>query len=193
MTSFWAAQHWHGNTNQPLRQTEWLNATLSSPFSPSPSLYHSHTVCLSLVPLCHFSCTLSPIFSSHIYFLTLKHFVRPMLAFSPFHFPLCFQSSLHFKCLLFIRVIRNLETFRKTVCPVFAFEWIMMWWEIFLPLGEQCKSDHMWHFFPSRPWCVGVQYDANFIIAVWHTRANYSNVNPNEIYQNYDNVHKSLF
>lgn len=140
MTSFWAAQHWHGNTNQPLRQTEWLNATFSSSFSPSPSLYHTHTVCLSLAPLCHFSCTLSPIFSSHIYFLTLRHFVRPMLAFSPIHFPLYFQSSLHFKCLLFISVIINLETFRMTICSVFVFEWIMMWWEIFCHWGSNASQ-----------------------------------------------------
>lgn len=136
MTSFSAAQHWHSNTNQPLRQREWWNAILSSSLPPSPSLYHSHTVSFSLVPLCHFSCILSPIFSSQSP-LTLIPLISNTLSIPCWHFRLsislsCLFSKLSppFKCLFFIIVIiKYLETFRMNTCSVFVFEGIMMWWE----------------------------------------------------------------
>lgn len=57
VTSFRAVQHWCSNTNQALRQREWLNAILSSLFYSSLSSYHSHAVSLLWVAICHFSCT----------------------------------------------------------------------------------------------------------------------------------------
>lgn len=157
MTSFSAAQHWHGYTNQPLRQREWWNAILSSSFSPTPSLYHSHTVSLSLVPLCHFSCTLSPIFSSHTHSLNLKHFVSPMLAFSPIHFPLLsvFKALSSISSAFFVRH-RNYK-YGDIKNEYFVFEWIMMWWKHFTIKGAIQIRPHV-TFLSTQTLACGVQY-----------------------------------
>lgn len=90
MTTFSAAQQRHGNSNQPLRQSEWWNAILSSSSSPSPSLYHSHAVFPFIGPsLPFFTHTFSNFLhslSSCTYSFNLVHFVSSMLAFLLIHF-----------------------------------------------------------------------------------------------------------
>lgn len=112
MTSFSAAQHWHSNTNQPLRQREWWNAVLSSSCSPSPCLYHSHTVSPWLVPICHFYAHFLQIYplTKEMSALALFPLISHTLSDPCWHFcqsiSLYFQSlSFPFKCLFIIIII----------------------------------------------------------------------------------------